>query len=128
MRRLTNLQNVMYHKKYKKIYKLIFTADLDTISDYSNWYKTEQDIVTRATPLWIVCESRILNKRIWITKEFEMLKISTARLDLDVKTQEYSDSYIHRLFKRQKEMVEYLEELLEPCLEEQEGEKYAKCS
>lgn len=128
MRRLDNLQNVIYHKRYKEIYKLIFTADLDSVSDFSNWYRREQDIVTKSTPLWIICESKILNRRIWITEEFKMLKISTARLDLDVRTQEYNNSFIYKLFITQKEMVEYLENLLRPCLEETEGEKYAKCS
>jgi len=126
MRRLNNLQNVIYHKKYKKIYKIIFTADLDTVSDFSNWYKNKQDMTTRAIPLWIICESKILNKRIWITEEFKMLKITTARLDLDVRTQEYSDSYVFKLFKNQEEMAEALERLLEPCLKEEEGEKICK--
>ncbi len=125
MRRLINLENSFYHKKYKEIYKLLFTADLDEVSDHSTWYKLNPDYVDKNRPLWIIAESKILNKRIWITQDFGSLQISTAQLDLDVKTNEYSDSYIHKSFKTQKEMAEYLENLLEPCLKEyREEEKF----
>lgn len=126
MKRVKNLENSIYHKKYKEIYKIIFTADLDTVSDHSNWFRKEKNFLTRIRPLWIICESVILNKRIWITEEFGILKIATAQLDLDVKTKEYHNSFEDKLFKNQKEMSTYLKQLLMPCLEERE--QYAKCS
>lgn len=116
MRRTKNLGNLIYKKRYKEIYKLLFTADLDEVADHSNWYKTNKDIVDIKRPLWIIVESEILNKRIWITEDWGRLGIDTAQLDLDVKSTKYHDSYEWKEFKNQKEMVKYLEELLEPCL------------
>lgn len=122
MRRIENLQSTFYKKKYKKIYKLLFLADLDEISDFSNWHKTNQGYVEKNRPLWIIIESKILNKRIWITQDFGKLEITSATLSLNVKTQEYSESFRHVPFKTQKEMAEYLEKLLEPCLREDKEE------
>lgn len=116
MRRLMSLENSLYHKKYREIYKLLFTADLDEVADHSNWYKTNKDIVEIKRPLWIIVESKILNKRIWITEDWGRLGIDTAQLDLDVNSKAYHDSYEWREFKNQKEMVKHLENLLEPCL------------
>lgn len=45
MRRLMSLENSFYHRKYKEIYKLLFLADLDEISDHSNWYRTNPGYV-----------------------------------------------------------------------------------
>lgn len=118
MRRIKNLENSLYRRKYTNIYKLLFTADLDVVSDHSNWYKENKDYIDIKRPLWIIVESKILNKRIWITEDFGDLEISTAQLDLDVKTAAYSNSFIHTRFKNQKEMVNFLKQLLEPCLEE----------
>lgn len=116
MRRIRNLENGLYHKRYKEIYKLLFTADLDTVSDYSNWHKENKDYVEKKRPLWIVAESKILNKRIWITDDWGRLGIDTAQLDLDINSRAYHESYEYRQFKTQKEMTEYLESLLVPCL------------
>lgn len=69
------------------------------------------------TPLWIIVESKILNKRMWITKTYGELEITTAQLDLPCDSKEYNDSYRRAKFKNQKEMVKFLEELLQPCLE-----------
>ena len=118
MRRIKNLENSLYRRKYTNIYRLIFTADLDIVSDHSNWYKENKDYIDIKRPLWIIVESKILNKRIWITEDFGDLEISTAQLDLDEKTAAYSNSFIHTRFKNQKEMVNFLKQLLEPCLEE----------
>ena len=118
MRRLKNLENNFYHRKYKEIYKILFSADLDEISDHSNWYRDNPGYVEKNRPLWIIVESKIINKRIWITQDFGNLGISTAQLDLDVKTPAYSESFTHKLFKNQKDMVNFLKCLLEPCLEE----------
>lgn len=116
MRRTKNLENLMYKKRYKEIYKLLFTADLDEVADRSNWYKTNKDIVEIKRPLWIIVESKILNKRIWITEDWGRLGIDTAQLDLDSNSMAYHDSYEWREFKNYKEMVKHLEKLLEPCL------------
>lgn len=125
MRRLMNLENSFYHRKYKEIYKLLFSADLDEIADHSNWHKSNTDYVGKNRPLWIIAESKILNKRIWITQDFGDLEIATATLSLNTKTQEYSESFVHIPFKTQKEMTKYLENLLEPCLKEyREEEKF----
>lgn len=125
MRRLINLQNAFYHKRYREIYKILFSAELDEVSDHSNWYKSNPGYVEKNRPLWIIAESKILNKRIWVTQDFGDLQISTAQLNLDVRTEEYSKSFKHITFKNQKELTKYLEELLEPCLEEtREEEKF----
>lgn len=126
MRRLINLENSLYHKKYKEIYKLLFSADLDEISDYSNWHKKYKDYVDIKRPLWIVVESKILNKRMWISHDFVRLGIDTAQLDLDINSREYHDSYEWKEFRNQKEMTEYLEKLLEPCLKEYREEQKFK--
>ena len=117
MRRLKNLENNFYHRKYKEIYKILFSADLDEISDYSNWYRDNPGYVEKNRPLWIVIESKILNKRIWIYQDFGRLGIDTARLDLPVNSIAYSESHTFAKFKNQHELVDYLEKLLEPCLE-----------
>ena len=119
MRRIGNLQNGLYKKKYKEIYELIFKSDLDEVSDHSYWYKENKSYVEAHKPLWIIAESKIINKRIWITEEFGELSITTASLDLDTTTNEYSKSHTRESFNTQKEMAEYLKNLLAPCLEEQ---------
>lgn len=120
MRRLYNLKNSFYKRKYKEIYKLLFKADLDEISDHSTWYKENPDYIDKERPLWIIAESKILNLRIWICKDFGNLEISTATLDLPCNSNAYSDSFRHFKFHNQGEMAEFLEELLQPCLENSE--------
>ena len=110
------LNNPFYKKKFKEIYKLLFIADLDEISDHSNWYKPNPDYVDKNRPLWIIVESKFLNKRIWITKDFGELEITTAQLDLPCNSIEYSNSHKRVKFQNQQEMANYLEVLLEPCL------------
>lgn len=117
MRRTENLENAIYHRKYKDIYKLIFNADIDTISDYSNWMREGQkNYVEIKRPLWIVMESKIINKRIWITHDFGNLSISIAQLDLDVNSSAYHDSHKWYQFNTQSELCDKLKEILEPCL------------
>ena len=118
MRRLYNLENSFYKKRFKEIYKILFQADLDEIIDRSNWYKPNPDYIDKKRPLWIIIESKILNKRIWVYNDFGQLGVNTATLDLPVNSSAYSDSYTYAHFKNQKELVNYLEKLLEPCLEE----------
>ncbi len=118
MRRIQNLENSIYKKKYREIYKLIFTADIDSISDCSNWmYKGSKNYVEINRPLWIVMESKIVNKRIWISHEFGKLALTTAQLDLNINSREYHDSYKWYSFTNQIELCNKLEELLTPCLE-----------
>jgi len=127
MRRVENLENGIYKTRYREIYKLIFTADIDEINDRSNWlHSGEKNYVELKMPLWIIMESKILNKRIWITEEWGDLKISTAQLDLDVNSREYHDSYERFHFKTQKQLTEKLADLLEPCLEKEIEEEYEK--
>lgn len=123
MRRLENLQNVFYRKKYKEIYKILFTADLDYFSDHSYWHLKNPNIVEKNRPLWIIVESKIINKRIWITHDYGRLGIDTAQLDLDINSKKYHESYNFKTLKNQKEMCQYLEDLLKPCLELQENEQ-----
>lgn len=117
MKRTKNLENVLYKRKYKNIYKIVFTADLDNVSDFSNWHKQNQGYIEQNRPLWIICESQLIGKRIWITEEFGELQITIADLNLDVSSSQYSESFKHILFKNQNEMVKTLKELLKPCLE-----------
>lgn len=116
MKRTEYLASPFYKRKFKEIYKLLFIADLDEISDHSNWYKPNPDYVDKNRPLWIIVESKILNKRIWITKDFGELEITTAQLDLPCNSIEYSNSHKRVKFQNQQEMANYLEVLLEPCL------------
>lgn len=122
MRRLNSLANNLYHRKYKEIYKILFNADLDCINDYSTWYKENGDWVDKNRPLWIVIESTILNKRIWVYKDFGKFGIDIAKLDLPLNSIEYSESHTFAIFDTQKELVNYLKSLLEPCLEEYKEE------
>lgn len=120
MRRTANLQNHLYRQKYREIYKIVFSADLDTVKDHSQWMEKG----TIFHPLWIIIESKILNKRIWVTHSLGSFEITTAQLDLDVKSSEYSNSYVRYPCRNQKEMCEKLKEVFAPCLEkEQEQEQ-----
>ena len=125
MIRTKSLENVIYHQKYKEIYKLIFNADIDTISDYSYWMKNgEKDYVEINRPLWIVMESKKANKRIWICHDFGQLSITTAQLDLDINSSAYHDSYKYYYFKNQRDLVDELKKIIEPCLvKDQEKEE-----
>ncbi len=119
MRRTENLENAIYHRKYKDIYKLIFNADIDTISDYSNWMREgHKNYVEIKRPLWIVMESKIVNKRIWISHDFGELSISTAQLDLDINSSAYHESHKWYKFNTQAELCDKLKEMLDPCLKE----------
>lgn len=122
MKRTFNLTNPLYKRKYKDVYKLIFNADLDEVKDFSNWYRKNQNFVEMKRPLWIILESKILNKRIWITHDFGELSITTAQLDLDINSIDYHNSYVWKKFNNQKEMSHYLKDLLEPCVKEQINE------
>ena len=120
MKRISYLESSIYHRKFKEIYKLLLTADLDKFSDYSTWYRERQDFISKNSELWIVAESKILNLRMWICKEYGELRITTAKLDLDINTEAYARSYKHFKFNNQKEMSEFLRQLLEPCLLEED--------
>lgn len=118
MRRTENLENAIYKTKYRELYKIIFNADIDRIADHSNWlHSEEKNYVEIHRPLWIVMESKKINKRIWICHEWGKLTISTAQLDLDVDSREYHDSHQQYSFSNQRDLCNKLKELLEPCLE-----------
>lgn len=119
MRRTEYLQNPKYKTKYRELYKLIFTADIDDISDFSNWLRSseEQDIITLRKPLEIDMVVSKINKRMWIRHEFGEFKISTAQLDLNVDSKEYHESYQRYSFSTQRDLCSKLKEILEPCLE-----------
>jgi len=124
MRRIGNLENAIYKTKYRELYKIIFTADIDSISDHSNWfYSGEKSYVESNKPLWIVMESKKINKRMWITHEWGKLEITTAQLDLNVDSREYHDSYQRYSFSNQRDLCSKLKELLEPCLEKEQEEE-----
>ena len=117
MRRTEYLQNPKYKTKYRELYKLIFTADIDTISDYSNWlHSVQKGYVEMNRPLWIVMEVSKINKRMWICHEWGKLTITTAQLDLDVDSKEYHDSHQRYSFSNQRDLCSKLKEILEPCL------------
>ena len=124
MRRLGNLQNSIYKTKYRELYKIIFTADIDAISDYSNWlHSGQKSYVEMNRPLWIVMEVGKINKRMWICHEWGKLTITTAQLDLDVDSKEYHDSHQRYSFSNQRDLCSKLKEILEPCLEIEKEEK-----
>ena len=72
----------------------------------------------RNQPLWLILESTILNKRIWVTHSYNRYEITTADLGLDVNSSEYSDSFRYRYFDKQKDLIGALTELLYPCRKE----------
>lgn len=123
MRRIGNLENAIYHKKYKEIYKLIFNADLDEVNDHSTWMYNQREYCNTFHPLWIIIESKILNKRMWITHSLNTLEIATAQLDLDCMSNAYHESYKWYKFNTQSELCEKLKELLEPYLKEYNEEQ-----
>lgn len=110
-------------QKYKGIYDLIRNADLDRICDRSNWFHKNQDYIDRQQPLWIIIESKILNKRMWITESLGDLEIATAQLDLKVDSAEYHKSYERYSFKNQRDLCTKLKEILEPCFEKENSKE-----
>lgn len=111
------------NKKYQGIYKVINQSKLDYLNDRSYWFYPEekQDYVMRNQPLWLILESKILNKRIWVTHSYNRYEIATADLGLNVNSREYSDSFKHRFFDKQKDLIVALIELLYPCRKEIEN-------
>lgn len=121
-----DFENTVYQKKYREIYKLIFDANINSISDHSNWMMPDNNksYVEIKRPLWIILESKIINKRLWVCHEWGEFKLSTAQLDLPCDSYEYSNSFKHYSFKTQKDLCKKLKEVLEPCLErEKENEE-----
>ena len=112
-------------KKYQGIYKIIRQSHLDSFKDRSYWFYPEekQDYVMRNQPVWLILESKILNKRIWITHSYNRYEIATADLGLDVNSSEYSNSFCHRYFDKQRDLISTLQNLLSPCIEVVENGK-----
>lgn len=111
------------NKKYQGIYKVINQSKIDYLQDRSYWFYPEekQDYVMRNQPLWLILESKILNKRIWVTHSYNKYEIATADLGLNVNSREYSNSFCHIYFDRQKDLISALAELLYPCRKEIEN-------
>lgn len=63
-------------------------------------------------PLWIVVELPYNGLRIWITHDDRQYGISTANAELDCSTREYSESFQHYSFSRQRDLVEKLQQLI----------------
>jgi hypothetical protein len=80
-------------KKYKAIYKVIHESNDTTMKDMSNWHRRGQSLIDIWQPLWIILENRRVNLRLWITHNHGELRITTAQLDLNCKSREYSESY-----------------------------------
>ena len=98
--------------KYKAIYKVIRESSGTEMKDFSNWQKSVQTIVDIWKPLWIILENRRINLRIWVTHEHKKYRITTAQLDLDCKSREYSESQRRYYPKKQSDMAALLEKLL----------------
>lgn len=85
--------------KYQKLIKKIYEIPYNTLINRSN----------QTHDLWYILECEKFNKRIWITHDFnKSWNISTAQLDLDCKSREYSNSNRHYNFKNITEMCEFI--------------------
>jgi len=85
-----------YQKLIKKIYEIPYTI-------LKNASSQDDD-------LWYILECEKLNKRIWITHDFNKIwNISTAQLDLDCKSREYNNSFKHYNFKNTTKMCEFID-------------------
>lgn len=98
--------------KYKKIYDVIHASGCDCIDDRSYWQKPVMSLVESFRPLWIILTNRRVNLRLWVTHENGQLLITTAQLDLNVNSKEYSDSYRRYYCTNQTEMAVRLNQIL----------------
>lgn len=89
--------------KYQKIYDILHHHPEIHIHDHSGmpYY-----------PLWIVAELPCNGLRVWITYDCRQYGISTANAELDCSTREYSESFRHFVFSRQRDLVEKLQQLI----------------
>ena len=63
-------------------------------------------------PLWLVAEVPRLHLKMWVTHEFVTLSVTTANSALPIDSRAYHESHTRRAFQNQREMAEYLEDLL----------------
>lgn len=89
--------------KYQKIYDILRRYPEIHIHDHSG---------TQYYPLWIVAELPCNGLRAWITHDYRKYGISTANAGLDCSTREYSESFQHFEFFRQRDLVEKLQQLI----------------
>jgi len=105
--------------KFPEIYAILKTqistkGSVDfRMVDTSGWRKAKPDIVDSWKPLWIVIEDKTIGKRIWITKDYGDLEITTANLSLDVDSREYYNTQVRVKFHTQMQMAEYLKKIFE---------------
>lgn len=80
--------------KYQKIYDILHHHPEIHIHDHSGMPHY---------PLWIVAELPCNGLRVWITYDCRQYGISTANAELDCSTREYSESFRHFVFSRQRD-------------------------
>jgi len=98
--------------KYRPIYKVIQESSGTIMKDISNWQKPVQNLVDRWKPLLIILENKLVNLRLWVNYEHGEFRITTAQLDLDCKSREYSESHRRYYFRKQSDMAACLEKIL----------------
>jgi len=98
--------------KYKAIYDVINNSGGTIMTDRSRWQKGILSMEDKVRPLWIILENRRVNLRLWVIHEYGELKITTAQLDLDCNSKEYSDSHKRYKFRKQSEIAERLRKIL----------------
>ena len=98
--------------KYKAIYDVIYNSDGTIMTDRSRWQKGILSMEDKVRPLWIILENRRVNLRLWVTHEYGELRITTAQLDLDCNSREYSESHKQYRFRKQSEMAECVRKIL----------------
>ena len=88
--------------KYQKIYDALQTGGARIDLDQSGCQR----------PLWLVAEVPRLHLKMWVTHEFGTLSVTTANSALPIDSRAYHESHTRRAFQNQREMAEYLEDLL----------------
>lgn len=106
------LLNKQINNPFKKIYNLLYYAELDMIGDDSTWMCQDN-----YNPLKLLLSSEKIGKLIWVEFYHDEYKIMTK--DLDCKPSFYKsfrDEFPCKYYKEQEEMLKDLIALLEPCL------------
>jgi hypothetical protein len=94
------------------IYDTLHNHGCNIVIDNSDWQRGRQDSSIIGRPLWLVVEAKRINRRLWITKVYGRLSVTTARLDLDGNSREYSSAQTREYFCTQREMALYLDRIL----------------
>lgn len=94
--------------KFEKIKEVIYSSDCNRISDHSGSGKS---YVGRNRPLWMILENKRLDLRIWVTKDFGSLSITTTKLSAPLNSIEYYESNRQYPCKSQGDMVARLQEI-----------------